>query len=80
MNVGGLDLSSLSLMYMRQQISVLFKLPTSADPCMRKIAEDDLQLEVKAKRKKFRPSGIVRDVMKEDPSRLQKALGTASRR
>ena len=44
---------------------------------MRTIAEDNLQLEVRAKRKKFSPSVIVRDMMKEDPSRLRKALGTA---
>ena len=36
-----------------------------------------MQLEIKARRKKFRPAVIIRDNMKEDPSHSRKALSKA---
>ena len=77
---GGLNLSSLSSLYKRLQVSRQCQLLTSADPCVRRIAEKAFQSEITAQRKKFRPAIVVRDTMQEDPSRSRKALLTAAKR
>ena len=77
---GGLNLSSLSSLYKRLQVSRQCQLLTSADPCVRRIAEQGLQSEITAQWKKIRPAIVVRDTMQEDPSHSRKALLTAAKR
>lgn len=62
---GGLDLPSLSSLYKRLQVSRQCQLLTSEDPCVRRIAEDDLQVEISSRRVKFRP-GVDTIENKED--------------
>ena len=47
---------------------------------MRRIAEDNLRDESSAQRKRFKPAVMVRDAMREDPSRSRKALRVAVKR
>ena len=71
---GGLELPSLSGLYKQLQASRQCQLLTSADPCVCRIAEDDLQAQVGSLRVTFCPAVMVRDVMQEDPSRSRRAL------
>lgn len=74
---GGLDLPSLSGLYKRLQVSRQAQLLTSLDPCVRRVAEDELRREEKSQRALFLPNVVVRDTMQEDPSRTRKALTKA---
>ena len=70
----GLNLPSLSFLYKQLQVSRQCQILTSADPCVSRIAENGLQSEISAERKKFRPAVMVQQTMQEDPSRSGKAL------
>ena len=74
---GGLDLPSITSLYKSLQVSRQAQLLTSADPCVRKIAEDSLIHQLNAQRQKFSPAVVVRDVMVEDPSRTRRRLVAA---
>lgn len=74
---GGLDLPSLSGLYKRLQVSRQAQLLTSADPCVRRVAEDSLRTEEKSQRAVFLPTVMVRGTMQEDPSCTRKALTKA---
>ena len=76
---GGLELPSLTGLYKRLQVSHQCQLLTSSDPCVCRIAEDGLQCEVRSQRAKFCPAVVVRDAMKEGPSRSRKALVAAAK-
>ena len=77
---GGLNLPSPSSLYQRLQVSRQCQLLTSADPTVRFIAEENLKSEMASKRKKFRPTMVVQEAMKDDPSRTRRALQIASMR
>ena len=47
---------------------------------MRFIAEENLNLEMASKRKKFRPTMVVQEAMKNNPSWTRRALRIASMR
>lgn len=74
---GGLDLPSLSSLYKHLQVSRQCQLLTSPDPCVRRIAENALQDELMARRKKFRPAVTVRDVMAENLDYTRRSLRMA---
>ena len=76
----GLELLSLSFLYKRLQVSRQGQILTSADPCVRRIAEKGLQSEISAERKKFRSEFMVQQTMQEDPSRSRMALAAAAKR
>ena len=78
--MGGLNLPALSSLYKRLQISRQCQLLTSADSCVRHIAEHHLKEEDQRLRKKFKPVVFVRDVMAEDPGRPRKSLCEAAKR
>ena len=71
---GGLNLPSPSSLYQRLHVSRQCQLLTSADPTVRFIAEENLKLEMASKRKKFRPTMVVQEAMKDDPSWTRRAL------
>ena len=77
--MGGLNLPALSSLYKRLQVSRQCQLLTSPDPCVRHIAEKQLQAETCRTRKKFKPAVVVRDAMVEDPGASRKALLSAAK-
>ena len=77
--MGGLNLPALSSLYKRLQASRQCQLLTSPDPCVRHIAEKQLQAETCLTRKKFKPAVVVRDAMVEDPGTSRKALLSAAK-
>ena len=76
----GLNLPSLSFLYKQLQVSRQRQILTSADPCVRRIAENGLQSETSSERKKFQPAVMLQQTMQEDPSQSRKALATAAKR
>ena len=78
--MGGLNLPSLTSLYKRLQVSHQSQLLTSPDPCVRHLAEKNLQHELGLSRKKFQASMIVRDVLVLDPGRTRKSLSTVAKR
>ena len=77
---GGLNLPSVSSLYKCLQCSRQCQLLTSSDPTVRRIAEDNLQLEIVTQRKMFKPAVMVRDTMIDDPSFTRKTLRVAAKR
>ena len=77
--MGGLNLPALSSLYKRLQVSRQCQFLTSPDPCVRHIAEKQLQAEALQTRKKFKPAVVVRDAMVEDPDTSRKALLSAAK-
>ena len=77
---GGLTLPALSSLYKQLQVSRQCQILTSADPCVRRIAEKGLQAEASAQRMKFRPAVVARDTMQEDPSCSRRALVAAAKK
>ena len=77
---GGLNLPSVSSLYKCLQCSRQCQMLTSSDPTVRRIAEDNLQLEIITQRKKFKPDVMVRDTMIDDPSFTRKTLRVAAKR
>ena len=76
----GLNLLSLSFFYKQLQVSRQCQILTSADPCVRRTAEDGLQSEISAEWKKFRPAVMVQQTMQDDPSQSRRALAAAAKR
>ena len=76
---GGLSLPSLSCLYKKLQVSRHSQLLLSADPCVRRIAEDNLILETASQRKKFCPAKIVSNALQMDPSQSRKAMTVAAK-
>ena len=76
---GGLGLPSLSSLHKRLQVSRQCQLLTSPDPCVRFIADNNLQHELSASRMKFRPATAVRDMMCEDPSQTRRSLARSTK-
>ena len=70
----------MSSLYKCLQCSRQCQLLTSSDPTVRRIAEDNLQLEIITQRKKFKPAVMVRDTMIDDPSFTRKTLRVAAKR
>ena len=78
--MSGLNLPSLSGLYKQLQVSRQCQLLTSADACVRHLAEKHLQNEDRLFRKSFKPAVIVRDTLADDPGRNRKALSLAANR
>ena len=78
--MSGLNLPSLSALYKQLQVSRQCQLLTSADACVRHLAEKHLQNEDSLSRKSFKPAVIVRDALADDPGRNRKALSLAVKR
>jgi hypothetical protein len=77
---GGLNLPAITSFFKRLQVARQTQLLTSADPCVRHLAEKNLQHELKLTRKSFKASVIVRDTLQEDPGRNRRSLATAAKR
>ena len=71
---GGLNLPSVATFYKKLQVSRQCQLLTCPDPCVRRIAEQNLQCEETAIRRGFRPALEVREAMRDDPGGSRKAL------
>ena len=78
--MSGLNLPSLSGLYKQLQVSRQCQLLTSADACVRHLAEKHLQNEDRQSRKSFKPAVIVRDTLADDPGHNRKALSLAAKR
>ena len=78
--MSGLNLPSLSGLHKQLQVSRQCQLLTSADACVRHLAEKHLQNEDRLFRKSFKPAVIVRDTLADDPGRNRKALSLAANR
>ena len=76
----GLNLSSLTSIYKRLQVSKACQLLTSADPTVRRIAEKNLLSELSAKRRKFLPAVVIQQVMQTDPGLSRTALVAVAKR
>jgi len=76
----GLNLPSISSIYKSLQVSKKCQLLTSADPTVRRIAEEDLKCELTMRRKKFLPAVVARQALVEDPGRSRAALLAAAKR
>ena len=77
---GGLSLPAISTLYKKYQSSRQCKLLTSTDPTVRKLAEDHHRSESLLTRKKFKPTEVVIDAMKEDPAYNRKTLKSVVKR
>ena len=78
--MSGLNLPSLSALYKQLQVSRQCQLLTSADACVRHLAEKHLQNEDRPSRKSFKPVVIVCDTLADYPGRNRKALSLAAKR
>ena len=63
----GLHLPSLTSLYKRLQVSRQSQLLTPPNPCVRHLAEKNLQHELGLSRKEFQASVVVRDILVLDP-------------
>ena len=73
---GSLNLPSMSTLHKCLQVSRQAQLLTSADACVRHLAERDLKYDLSLSRCKFRGSVAVHDVMVMDPDFSRKSLTT----
>ena len=71
---GGINLPSITTFYKKLQVSRQCQLLTCPDPCVRRIAEQNLQCQEKAVNRGFRPAVEVREAMRADPGGSTKKL------
>jgi len=72
--MGGLNIPCISTLHKRLQVSRQAQLLTSADACVRYLAEKGLQKDFTLSRTKFRASVVVRDAMVTNPDFTRKSL------
>ena len=77
--LGGLNLPSMSTLHKQLQVSRQAQLLTSADACVRHLAESNLKHDLSLKRYNFRASVAVRDVMVMDPDFSRKSLAARTK-
>ena len=65
--MGGLNIPSISTLYKKLQVSRHAQLLSSADACVRHLAERGLQRDLALTRKKFKAGAVVQEVMMMDP-------------
>ena len=65
--MGGLNIPSISTLYKKLQVSRHAQLLSSADACVRHLAERGLQRDLTLTRKKFKAGAVVQEVMMMDP-------------
>ena len=65
---GGLNLPVITSLYKKLQVSKQTQILMSGDPCVRRIAEKGLQLDMQAKRSKFLPAVEVNNTLIDDLS------------
>ena len=78
--MGGLNLLAITSLYKRLQALRQCQLLTSADGCVRLMAERNCQHELTLSRKKFKPAVFILNTMADDPAQSGKALSSAAKR
>ena len=71
---GGLGIPSITVLYKKLQSSKQCQLLTSNDPCVRYIAEKNIEAEESSQRKKFKPALSVRNILSIRPSQTRRQL------
>ena len=74
LHVGGFNLSVISSLHKKLQVSRQGQLVTSQDPCVRLMAEKKIMREAILSRRKFRPGDVIREVMQASPNLTRKSL------
>ena len=72
--MGGLNLPCLSTLHKKLQVSRQCQLLVSHDPCVRFLADRDLQRELHLSCKKFRPAEVAREALTISPGGSRKTL------